>query len=128
MSGDLHQGGCQCGAVRFAASGAPKFVAICHCTSCRKATGGAFSTWIGFAGGKVSWPKGEPAYYASSKGVRRGFCARCGTPLTYASERWPGETHFLIGAMDRPEAYTPTGEVFSAEALPWAQHLREFPL
>ena len=128
MSADLHAGGCQCGAVRFEAKGAPRFIANCHCNSCRKATGAAFSTWIGFTDDKVNSPKGEPSFYASSEGVRRGYCAACGTPLSFASERWAGETHFLIGVMDAPENYTPNGEVFSAEALPWAQHLAEFPI
>lgn len=122
----LHTGGCQCGAVRFEAAGAPKFVGLCHCESCRKATGGAFSTWVGFNEDKVRWPNGAPSFYASSQGVRRGYCGTCGTPLTYASDKWPGETHFLIGVMDDPGAYAPGGEVFSGEALAWVQHVAPF--
>ena len=123
MSAAIHQGGCQCGDLRFEATGAPKFIAICHCAACRKATGAAFSTWIGFEDGNVTWSTHAPDFYASSKGVKRGFCAACGTPLTYASDKWKGETHFLIGVMDRPEGYTPTGEVFADEALSWSQHI-----
>ena len=102
----------------------PKFVANCHCTACRRATGAAFSTWVGFNSEQVRWSAGEPSHYSSSKGVRRGYCANCGTPLTYSSDKWPGETHFLIGVMDDPHAYTPSGEVFSDEALAWAQHVQ----
>ncbi len=118
-------GGCQCGAVRFEAKGTPKFIANCHCAACRKATGAAFSTWIGFAGENVRWLTKSPDIYASSQGVERGFCAACGTPLTYASDKWPGETHFLIGVMANHHAYTPTGEVFADEALAWAQHITD---
>lgn len=115
-----HEGGCQCGAVRFRTEGAPKFVANCHCRSCRKATGAAFSTWVGFHDDQVRWTKGAPSFHASSPGVKRGFCSTCGAPLTYAGEKWPGETHLVIGAFDEDSAFTPRDEVFTEDALPWA--------
>ncbi|WDI30663.1 GFA family protein [Hyphococcus flavus] len=120
MADILHKGGCQCGKVRFEATGTPKFVGNCHCASCRKATGAVYSTFIGFEARQVRWVKETPAYHASSPGVKRGFCPDCGTPLTYAGEKWPGETHILIGAFDDPENYPPQGEVFTGEALPFA--------
>ncbi|MEZ5892102.1 MAG: GFA family protein [Parvularculaceae bacterium] len=126
MSAEKHSASCQCGAVRAEMSGAPRFVANCHCNSCRRATGAAFSTWVGFTDDAVRWPAGAPSFYASSKGVKRGYCGKCGTPLTYASDKWPGETHFLIGVMGDPHAYTPTGEVFAEDALAWAQHVTPF--
>ncbi len=122
MSNIIHKGGCQCRAVRFEASDPPKFVCNCHCESCRKATGAAFSTWVGFNEDKVRWDNASPTFYASSKGVRRGYCSACGTPLTYASDQWPGETHFLIGVFDDPNAFTPRKEVFTEDALAWALH------
>ena len=125
MSAPLHQGGCLCGAVRFEAEGAPKFIANCHCNSCRKATGAAFSTWVGFSDANIRWLKNAPAFHQSSPGVERGFCRDCGTPLTYAGAQWPDETHFLIGVFDAPESYTPSGDVFADDALPWAQRIEE---
>lgn len=123
MTSAKHAAGCQCGAVRADMTGAPKFIANCHCAACRKATGAAFSTWIGFNDEQVDWRGAAPSFYASSTGVQRGYCPKCGTPLTYASDKWPGETHFLIGVMADPHAYSPTGEVFGGEALSWAQHI-----
>lgn len=116
-------GGCQCGAVRFEARGTPKFVANCHCTDCRKATGAAFSTWVGWADGQVSWSGLERARHQSSRGVLRGFCSACGTPLTYQGENWAGETHIVIGAFDTPDAFTPAGDVFEADALSWVRRV-----
>ena len=114
------EGGCHCGAHRFFIQGEPKFVANCHCESCRKTTGAAFSTWVGFREDQVRWQNARPAYYSSSHGVERGFCKKCGTPLTYSSDKWPGETHFLIGVFDDPAAFTPRTEVFTHDALKWA--------
>ncbi len=127
MNRKTHRASCQCGAARAEMTGALKFVGNCHCEACRKATGAAVSTWVGFNDEQVRWLTEKPAYYASSKGVQRAFCAKCGTPLTYASDKWPGETHFLIGVLEHPENYTPQGEVFVDEALPWAHHIKSLP-
>ena len=114
MSAEIHHASCQCGAARAEMTGAPKFVGNCHCDACRRATGGAVSTWVGFDDNQVKWLTNAPSFYASSKGVQRGFCAKCA-----------GETHFLIGVMEKPENYTPQGEVFADEALAWAQHIEK---
>ena len=46
-------GGCHCGAVRFVARFPSRFVAHCHCASCRRAHGAAFVTWAGFPSAQV---------------------------------------------------------------------------
>jgi len=63
------------------------------------------------------------ATYASSEGVRRGFCAACGSPLTYESARWPTEIHFHVSAFDRPEDFPPTDHAFAEERLSWLGRL-----
>lgn len=114
-----HSGGCQCGAVGFTTTGEPKFVARCHCASCRKATGAEFTTWVGWRDAQVEWSAGEPQHFASSDGVQRGYCGQCGTPVSYQGEKWPGETHLLIGLFDAPQDFPPGGDAFKDEALPW---------
>lgn len=116
-----HDGGCHCRKIRFRSKGEPKFVSRCHCDSCRRTTGAAFSTWVGFVAENVEWSAGTPSFYASSKGVKRGFCASCGTPLSYESDKWPGEQHLLIGAFDDPRAFTPTSDFLKDEALAWVK-------
>lgn len=120
ISDPAGSGRCACGAVTFATEGTPKFVANCHCADCRKATGAAFSTWVGYRNDQVNWI-GERTLYESSPGVSRGFCRACGSPLTYQGAKWPGETHILIGAFNQPDAFTPKGDVFAGEALPWSR-------
>lgn len=116
-----HEGGCHCRKVRFRATGAPKFVSRCHCNSCRKTTGAAYSTWVGFDAGAVQWTGAAPAFYASSPGVKRGYCSSCGTPLSYESDKWPGERHFLIGVFDKKDAFAPTSDFMKEEALNWVK-------
>jgi len=48
----------------------------------------------GFPRQAVSIERGQMSYYASSPGVRRGFCGTCGTFLNYehaAPRLTPGE-------------------------------------
>lgn len=116
---EIHSGGCLCGAVRFEATGAPKWTGYCHCASCRRHTGAPVSAYAGFEDAQIRFTAGAPARFASSPGVERGFCAACGSTLSYRGDRWPGELHLHVGAMDKPEDFAPTGQAFKAEKLPW---------
>ena len=40
-------------------------------------------------------------FYESSPGVWRGFCGRCGTPLTYWSAELPQVMDLALGTLDR---------------------------
>ncbi len=120
MSEDrAYEGGCLCGAVRYRVTGRPIWTAFCHCQSCRQATGSAVAAYAGYAAERYTVTKGAPAHFASSEGVRRGFCAQCGAPLTFEGARWPGELHLHIGSLDEPEAFPPTGQGFEHEKLSW---------
>ena len=113
------KGSCQCGAVQFQIEGDPKWIAHCHCLDCRRATGAAFSTYVGVEMGKVKFTSGTPSIYASSKGVKRSFCADCGSPIAYQGERWPTEIHFFVGLFERAADLVPQAQVYEAEKLPW---------
>ena len=114
-------GHCLCGAVTFACDALPLWQSHCHCESCRRATASGFTSFLGMADGHWRWTGATPGTYASSPGVARDFCATCGTPMTYRSDRFPGECHFYAATLDNPAAYAPTEHVFTAEQLPWVR-------
>jgi hypothetical protein len=116
---DVHRGRCLCGAVRFSAQGKPDWVAICHCESCRRATGGIVTAVAGYPRERVQFEGEQHRIYESSPGVRRGFCAKCGSSLTYEGARWPDDVHVLVAAFDRPEDFPPQVHVFAAECVSW---------
>lgn len=120
-SARLLMGGCLCGAIRFTAESPAKWTSFCHCRSCRRHTGAPVAAYAGFETSKVRFTDGEPAYFASSAGVRRGFCARCGSTLTYEGERWPNEVHIHVGVFDDPEPLAPTGHAFADERVSWLE-------
>ena len=112
-------GGCSCGAVHFEAHSAPTFVCVCHCHSCRKATGGAMVPWATFKASDVHITQGHLEERWSSPGVTRGHCARCGTSLSYRHERRPGEIDLTIESMDKPRSFRPTAHIWVEDKLPW---------
>ena len=112
-------GGCLCGAVRYRVLGPPRSTSLCHCNSCRRATGGPSLAWAIFDEDKVVFDKGAPAIYASSPGVERGFCARCGTSLTYRRANRPGLFDVTTASLDDPGAFAPSKEIWVEERLSW---------
>jgi hypothetical protein len=123
-------GGCLCGAVRYRTTGAPESTSLCHCRSCRLSIGGPSLAWAIFAEDKVEIVHGELAVYESSAGVERGFCARCGTSLTYARANRPGLFDVTTASLDDPEAFPPTKEIWVEERLSWVaanETLPQFP-
>ena len=122
-------GRCHCGRVRFVARFPSRFVAHCHCESCRRAHGAAFVTWAGFPAAQVEIIDGADALavHASSPGTARSFCRACGTKLFFSSTRWPGETHVVLAAFDSPLDRAPGGHSFWAEHVPWLPALADPP-
>lgn len=112
-------GRCLCGDVTYVFRGAPKWQAYCHCESCRRSTSAPVAAFLGVARGAFRFTGKAPAAYPSSPGVRRLFCARCGSPTAYESERWPDEIHLYAASLVDPEAYRPQGHVHAAERLSW---------
>ncbi len=123
----MHAGRCLCGRARFEARGGPKWVAHCHCQSCRRATASPLTTYAGFPADAVSWSGEAAAEFASSKGVIRRFCGHCGTPLSYESVRWPDEVHLFVATMNAPEALPPQCHVHTAERLAWLHLADDLP-
>lgn len=120
-------GRCLCRAITYEFDGAPTWVAHCHCESCRRATSSPMTTWMCVPRESLRFTKGEPRYYRSSPGVRRGFCADCGAPLTYENDRRPGDVDLYAVTLDDATQLRPVSHVFAAEQLPWLEILDELP-
>jgi len=99
MAGN-RKGRCLCGRVRFTFDhAAVTYTGHCHCESCRRATSSPVTTFIGVRDSGWRWMGDAPTYFKSSKGVRRGFCGTCGSPMCYASDARPGETDFYAATL-----------------------------
>ncbi|HEY4065600.1 MAG TPA: GFA family protein [Burkholderiaceae bacterium] len=107
-------GGCLCGAVRYEARCVERTGYYCHCRICQLAFGNTRAAFFNLRKDETRWLDVEPSYFASSKLARRGFCGRCGTPLSFEyldSERMD----LSVGSLDDPAALTPTSH-FAVES------------
>lgn len=114
-------GTCLCGAVGFKASLPVKWVAHCHCTRCQRAHGAAFVTWVGCAAGRAEIDDADQQlrWHVASEGGRRGFCGRCGSPMFFSSERWPGELHIARALFLAPVGLEPQAHAFNDTRVDW---------
>ena len=114
----VFEGGCLCGALRYRASGAPLWVSHCHCRMCQRHTGSAFATFVGFASDCIEWTSGQPSLYQSSERVERGFCAACGSTITFERAH-ESEIDVTAGSLDRPESIEPEFHMNTENQVPW---------
>ena len=119
MAEESHEGGCLCGAIRYRITGTPKFQSMCHCRSCRRASGAPAVAFVGVFDDQFEELKGARTIFESSPGVERGFCKTCGSSLTFAGKNWPGEIHIFTATLDDPEAFPPTVHTYCSDRLPW---------
>jgi hypothetical protein len=108
-------GGCLCGAVRYAITGALRGVVLCHCAMCRRTHG--------HIGAYTSAPQSALAvtesrglkWYRSSPIARRGFCAECGASLFW--ERTGRDTvSIAAGTLDPPTGLATVLQIHVASA------------
>lgn len=113
-------GRCLCGAVRFSARGEPLARTLCHCVSCRRATGGVSVAWAVFAATDVS-VDGAIREYSSSPGIFWGSCEGCGSLVTYRRDTRPTHLDLTTATFEEPERFPPTVEIWTGERIAWEQ-------
>jgi hypothetical protein len=113
-----HEGGCLCGAVRYTIHGELTYSGHCHCRSCQRAIGASFVTWVGAKHKDFEVTEGQITFCATSPGVQRGFCGRCGSSLTFGGDDWD-ELGITAASLDDPSIAKPTSNVYLDHRQPW---------
>jgi hypothetical protein len=120
-------GGCLCGAIRYESTAAPNLVGFCHCRMCQQASGNLFIVWADFSDETFRFTHGEPRYYRSSEIATRGFCQRCGSPISFQYDGSSGPA-IMVGTLDHPEDWPPTWEHSGIESkVPWYEISNDLP-
>jgi len=121
---EFHEGGCQCGAVRYRTVGEPAKTAICHCRYCQTRTGSAFGLSVYFAKAQLTVLQGEMRDYhfetESGRGFTNQFCVTCGTTLFWHLEMTPELVGVAGGTFDPPTFWFEVKrEIFTRSAAPF---------
>ena len=108
---NIHQGGCICGAVQYAAHGDPLRVSVCHCTWCQRRTGSGFAVEALFEKSQIEVSGTTSKFRSSSDESGRWldleFCAKCGTNIGFTFERLPNMRMIDSGTFDDPSWISP---------------------
>jgi hypothetical protein len=119
------QGSCWCGGVRFEVSDPFISLSFCHCTSCKRISGGvgtangrARTEWIDVKQGRDLLTTFQP-----DEGSAKTFCSVCGSNLFGGG--WPDSEHSSVrlssidaGLEQKPEAHIYVRSVAPWETLP----------
>ena len=117
-------GGCLCGKVRYRADFAPTLTAVCHCTTCQRQSGSAFSVNVMVPEAKIAI-EGELACFAdtgdSGNAVDRKFCSACGSPILSAISAMPGVVALKAGTLDDNAPVKPGVQMFCDSKQAWCE-------
>jgi hypothetical protein len=111
-------GGCACGAVRYRARGVPRDQTLCHCVDCRRACGAPAVGWVTFDADEVEWTGGLKERRSSARAIR-GFCADCGTQLSFRLVSAPREIDLTLGSLDEPNGIAPRDHTYTRSQCSW---------
>jgi hypothetical protein len=121
---DHHEGGCDCGAIRYRMHGNPLFVHCCHCRWCQRESGAAFAHNALLESDRVTRLGGAPELVltptASGKGQRIARCPACRLALWSHYAGGGALFSFIrVGTLDDPDRFPPDIHIFTASKQPW---------
>ena len=133
MSENIHEGGCQCGAVRYKITAAPQRVIACHCTTCKQRTGAAYGVGAYYRDDDLRFNDGAMSSFrfesdTSGRWIQNEFCTRCGTTVTWTLEMRPGVRGIAGGTFDDPNCYDIDAHIWTRSARKDMCYPHDMPL
>lgn len=115
------QGSCLCGGVRFEIDGEFEPRSYCHCTSCKRLSGGAATANARARSDSIRITDGEDLLrtYTPEGGSAKTFCSACGSNLFGGG--WPEREYCSVRlpAIDTPFEGRPTRHGFTRSVATW---------
>ncbi|MBX2810783.1 MAG: GFA family protein [Myxococcales bacterium] len=123
------KGGCLCGALRYEIEGEIDGVWMCHCSNCRKASGGTGNAIVIVRQDNFHWLSGED--HRTTFELRPTYtitrCKTCGTPLP--AEEDEKNVYLTAGTLDDSIGVGIKGHIFCGSRGDWdrdAEDVRYF--
>jgi hypothetical protein len=122
-----YTGGCLCGHVRYSVHADALFAAYCHCRSCTMASGASYVAWATFPLAAFAFTSGTSSENPSSPPVRRTFCPRCGSALTYTHAERADQIDVTLATLDDAKGLSPQCHVWVSDKRPWVTLADDLP-
>ena len=114
----ITKGSCNCGAVKWEATGELRGIIACHCGQCRKQTGLYYAATNVADDRLTISSSGTLKWYQSSPEAKRGFCSECGSALFWKHSADPF-TSILAGSIDGDSSLEVEEHIFTADKPDW---------
>ena len=121
-------GSCLCGKVRYEYHGEIEEIAMCHCSQCRKAQGGAFATNSSVDTDKlhISGTQFIKEFKTSDIKVR-AFCSNCGSALYSARSDMPQKRRLRLGTLETPFSCNNKYHIYTGSKASWHKISDDYP-
>lgn len=122
-------GSCKCGEVQYRIATERLTAANCHCATCKKLSGSAFSAIALVNRSDHHFLKGEKSLtsYSISDKASKLFCRICGTPVLHVHQGFADRYIIPLGSLDDPAVVTPAINVFCESMLAWVGEISQLP-
>lgn len=120
-------GSCLCGKVKYEIAGKVGDIVHCHCNTCRKAHGAAFSSVAAVNDSDFTLTGSENLRsFESSQGKFRYFCSHCGTQI-YAKRVNTQHLILRLGSLDDDPGSSEKSHIWVSEKASWYKIRNELP-
>jgi hypothetical protein len=112
-------GQCFCGAVTYGVADEFRYALNCHCSQCRRTTGGAFKPFAGIEREKLRITKGANSLLiVGEEDGHDAHCRTCGS-LLYSLVREGAFVHVTLGTLTDDPSIRPSAHIFVGSKAPW---------
>jgi hypothetical protein len=121
-------GSCLCGAVAYEVAAPLQRIVHCHCRTCRKTHGAAYSSVAAVPREAFRWLRGAAllAAFESSPGKLRRFCSRCGSHIVAERSGQP-VVLLRLGCLDTPPGDCPQLHIWRSDGASWYDPATAWP-
>lgn len=114
------QGSCHCGYLRYRVDQDQlSDVANCHCSICRRSTGGTFVTWATVPKESLTWEAGTPGVYPATENSQRFYCPRCGAQVALYTDLAPQTIDITVATLERVDDFPAHKEIWVKNKIKW---------
>ena len=123
------KGSCLCGEVSYEYEGAIEEIALCHCSQCRKAQGGAFATNSPVDARKLTIKGAGFIKEFKTNAVKvRAFCTQCGSPIYSARTDLPNIKRLRMGSIETPFTCENKYHIYAGSKAEWHEITDDYPV